>query len=161
MFRDGSLRDFVVIALKHKRDGGFLEKCGGENLENCVGGMFEVETFFGDGDQGICGHGRPDLDFDGVRRGAKESLDTQVLLDPFEEQFDLPTLMIDGRDDRRRNSKIVCEENESLVDIGGVEADAAQKRWKCLSGVFSGEDDGLITTDAGSAINRVRLAAAK
>ena len=36
-------------------------------------------------------HGGPDLGQDGVFRGAEERLDFQVLLDPLEERFNLPS----------------------------------------------------------------------
>ena len=45
--------------------------------------QIEIQSFFHNGDQHVCGHGNPHLRFDGVLRRAEESLDTQVLLDPF------------------------------------------------------------------------------
>ena len=84
-----------------------------------------------------------------------------MLFDPFEKQFDLPALMIDRRDNRRGDLKIVREENKSLVDISGVKTDAAKQCWKFPLRVFSAEDDSLITPDAGGTINRMRLAATK
>ena len=86
----------MVIALKHKLDGDLIEKSSGENLEDCVEGVGQTKAFFRDGDQGIGGHRGPDLDFDGIGRGSKETLDAQMLLDPFEEQLNLPALMVDS-----------------------------------------------------------------
>jgi hypothetical protein len=45
-------------------------------------------ALFDDGDQHVGRHGDPDLRLHRVLAGAEEGLDAQVLLDPFEEQFD-------------------------------------------------------------------------
>jgi len=42
----------------------------------------------------------PDLAEDSVEGGAEKSFDFQVLLDPFEEQFDLPSISVDISDGR-------------------------------------------------------------
>ena len=49
----------------------------------------QVELFFDDGDEQVDGDGDPDLSFDGVLAGPVESLDAQMLLDPFEQQADI------------------------------------------------------------------------
>ena len=76
-------------------------------MENCVERVIQAEPFFHDGDEGISGHGGPDLGFDCVGGCSIEALDPQMLFDPFEEQFDFPTLMIDLGDDNRRDLKVV------------------------------------------------------
>ena len=96
-------------------------------MENCVEGVLQTETFLHDRDQGVGSHGGPYLSFDGIGRGSKEALDAQMLFDPFEKQFNLPTLMINRRDNRRGDLKIVRKENESLVDVGGIKTDATQQ----------------------------------
>ena len=49
-----------------------------------------MNPFFQDGDEQINGDGAPDLNAHGVLARAVESFDAEMLLDPFEEQFDLP-----------------------------------------------------------------------
>jgi|JI6StandDraft_1071083.scaffolds.fasta_scaffold41527_2 hypothetical protein len=49
--------------------------------------MLKMQAFLRNGDQQVGGNSNPDLRLDGVLAGAKERLDAQVLLDPFEEQF--------------------------------------------------------------------------
>jgi hypothetical protein len=49
---------------------------------------------FENGDEEINGNGDPDLSLDGIVRIAKERLNMQILLNPLEKQFDLPTLFI-------------------------------------------------------------------
>ena len=58
---------------------------------NCVAVRLQSESFFDDGNEHIDRDGNPYLGFDGILHGAVEDLDPQVLLDPFEEQFHLPS----------------------------------------------------------------------
>lgn len=50
----------------------------------------EPEALADDRHQDVDGDGDPDLIFDRIFRCAEERLDSQMLLDPFEEQFHLP-----------------------------------------------------------------------
>ncbi len=56
-----------------------------------------MQSFLGNGDQHVSADCDPDLRFDRVLVGAIKRLDAQVLLDPFEEKFDLPALSIQVR----------------------------------------------------------------
>lgn len=42
--------------------------------------------------------GCPNLDAEGVFAGAHESLDLEILFESFEEEFDLPAILVDGGD---------------------------------------------------------------
>ena len=53
-----------------------------------------MQTLLRDGDQHVGGYGDPDLRLHRVLAGAEEHLDAQMLLDPLEEQLDLPALAI-------------------------------------------------------------------
>ena len=117
--------NFFVVALKHKRDGRFLEQRRGKNLQNCVERMRRSELFFENGDQDVDGNRDPNLRLDTVRGGAEEALDPQVLFDPFEEQFDLPAIAINRRYGQRRQEEIVGQENETFVDFFRVITDPA------------------------------------
>ena len=48
---------------------------------------FQPETLADDGDEHIDRNGEPNLSLHGILAGAIERLDSHVLLDPFEEQF--------------------------------------------------------------------------
>ncbi len=50
----------------------------------------QAKALADNGDEHIDAHGNPNLSLHSILGGAKEAFDTQVLLDPFEEQFDLP-----------------------------------------------------------------------
>jgi hypothetical protein len=51
--------------------------------------MIKMQTFLRDGDQQVGRYGNPYLRLHRVLAGAKEHLDAQVLLDPFEQPGDI------------------------------------------------------------------------
>ena len=53
-----------------------------------------MKLLFDNGDQHISGDGTPDLRFDRVLAVTDEAFDTQMLLDPLEEQLDLPAAFV-------------------------------------------------------------------
>lgn len=68
-------------------------------MRECPGAArFELEVF----DQEQCDERGPDLDVHRIRAGAYKGLYPQVLFERLEEQFDLPTLLVDSCDGRSR-----------------------------------------------------------
>ena len=55
----------------------------------------------GDCNEEVCGYRNPYLGFHGVETGAIEGFNSQVLFDPFEEEFDLPTGLVELCDNQR------------------------------------------------------------
>ena len=53
-----------------------------------------------------------------VARRADEGLDAQVLLERFEEQLDLPAVLVDARDGRRPEAEVVGQEDQALAVVG-------------------------------------------
>ena len=49
-----------------------------------------------------------------------------MLLDPFEEQFDLPAAAIEFGNGERRQGEVVGQKDQRLVGLGILEADASQ-----------------------------------
>ena len=82
--------------------------------------------FANNGGQYINRHGDPDLCFDGVFGRAIEALDSQVLLDPLGEKFDLPAALAQLADGERRQRGLVGKEHQRLAGFQVVEPDAAQ-----------------------------------
>ena len=66
-----------------------------------------METFSNDGDEDIGGNGDPDLGLYRIFRSAVECLDTEMLFDPFEEQFYLPSALVEFGDSQSRQFEIV------------------------------------------------------
>ena len=86
-----------------------------------------MQTFFQNGDEQINGNGDPDLGANGVGPGAVKGFDAQMLLDPFEEEFDLPAATIELGDGQRRNGEVVGQKDQRLAGLGIAIADAAQR----------------------------------
>ena len=56
-----------------------------------------------------------------------------MLLDPFEEQFDLPAQPVELGDGERGQGEVVGQKDEPLARFGVAEADAAQRRFEALA----------------------------
>ena len=84
----------------------------------------------------------------------------KVLLDPAEEQFDLPAVLVEGGDGRGRESEVVGQEAE--VRLFGVEdADPAKPFGIERGRSYSGQSDRLVETKALGTVNGVRVEAAE
>lgn len=68
----------------------------------------------------------PDLRLHGVVAGPVERFNTEVLFNPFEEQLDAPTALVDGRDDQCCQGEIVGQESQRFAGLGIDEADTSE-----------------------------------
>jgi len=57
------------------------------------------------------------LGFDRVLGGSIKGFDAQVLFDPFEEQFNLPTALVEFGNSECRQDEIVGQEDKALVGL--------------------------------------------
>jgi hypothetical protein len=64
-------------------------------LENLVERSFDFELFLDDSHQHIDRDCDPDLTLDRIFGCAVESFDSKMLFDPFEKEFDLPTVFVE------------------------------------------------------------------
>ena len=87
----------------------------------------EIQTLLDDSDEHIDRDRDPYLGLDRVLRSAEERLDSEMLFDPLEEQFDLPALTIQLADCERGKRGIVGEKDQGLA-LGVLEADAPTAR---------------------------------
>lgn len=55
-------------------------------------------------------HCDPDLRHDRVFRGAEKAFNLEILLDPFEKQLDLPSLLVNFRNGGCRQSEVIGDE---------------------------------------------------
>ena len=116
-----------------------------------------MKFLFDDGNQHVSRHGAPDLRLDGVLAVAQELLDSQVLLDPFEEQFDLPAILVKRCDRQRRQDKVVGQEYERLATLDILESNAPQVLWVMLGRVKPVEQYRLIANNAARPIDLCRI----
>ena len=80
-----------------------------------------------------------------------------MLLDPFEEQLDLPAALVERADGERGQGCLVGEEDEGLAGLWIFEADAAQVPRVVLLALEAIEGDGLVAQDACRAIGGHRV----
>ncbi len=85
-----------------------------------------MKLLFSNGDQDIGRDGAPDLRLHGVLAVAQKLLDSQMLLDLLEEQFDLPAALVKRCDGERRQGCVVGQEDQCLVGLGVFESNSAQ-----------------------------------
>ena len=108
-----------------------------------------MQTFFQNGDEQINGDGGPDLRAHRVGRGAVKGFDAQMLLDPFEEEFDLPAAPIQFGDGQCWHGEVVGQKDQRLAGFWIAIADAAHGDGIIVLGVQPGEHHGLVETQAG------------
>jgi hypothetical protein len=104
----------------------FLENGDAENLENCVEALLQMQPLLDYGYQDVDRDGNPHLRLHGVLGSSEERLDPQVLLDPPEEEFDLPPLLVEQGDALRGKREIVGQENQFLLVLDVEESDATE-----------------------------------
>ena len=97
--------------------------------------MLKPKTLFYDGYEHINRNRYPYLGLHCVLRGSVETLDSQVLLDPFEEQLDMPAIPIQFANGNGRKREIVCNESEGLITLLIPILHYSQGVWE-ISGAF-------------------------
>ena len=112
-----------------------------------------MQTFFQNGDEQVNGDGTPNLGAHRVGRRAVKGLDAQMLLDPFEEQFDLPASAIELGDGQSWHGEVVGQEDQHLAGFGIAITDAPQRVGIIVLGLRAGHHDGLVEAQAGGFIH--------
>ena len=67
-------------------------------MHNFPDASVDAKFFLDDGHQDVNRDGDPNLSADSILAGSVKCFDTQVLLDPFEEEFHLPASFVKLRD---------------------------------------------------------------
>ena len=100
---------------KQAFQGCFLEKRYAQNLENFVHTGLQTEFLLHDGYQNINADSNPHLGLHRIGRGPVECLDPEMLLDPFEKQFDQPAALVQPGNCPGRKLEIVGQKEEPFV----------------------------------------------
>ena len=117
----------------------------------------QFELLLDDRHQHVHADGDPDLRSHGVLRGAVKTFDSQMLLDPFEEQLDLPSAFVQRADCQRRQRELIGQEHQYFACLGVAEADAPKVGGVTFGGVVAVERDGLVADQSGAAIHWRRV----
>ena len=80
-----------------------------------------------------------------------------MLLEPFEEQLDLPAVFVQCGNGQRWQDKVVGQEDKRLATFRILETDAAQVLWIILRGIKAIERHSLVADDAGGLVHRMRV----
>ncbi len=131
-------------SLKQRCQGRFLEYAHTQNLEKIVERSVAVELFFEDGDHGIDADGHPQLGAHGVVAGAVKGFDAQMLLEPAEEQFDLPALFVELANGPGGQPKMIGQEYKHSAMRRVVEAHPPQFVRIIFGGIEGLQGDGLV-----------------
>ena len=118
-----------------------------------------MQTVFQNGDGQINGDGGPDLSAHGVWAGAVKGFDAQRLLEPFEEEFDLPAATIELGNGQSWHGEVVRQEDEGFAGFGVAIADVAQRIGIIALGVKAGGHHGLVEAQTGGFVHRTGIAA--
>ena len=118
-----------------------------------------MQPLFEDGDEQVNRDGAPDLGAHRVLARAVKGFDAQMLLDPFEEQFDLPAAMIQLRNGQGGRGEVVGQEDQRRAGLGIAIADATQRVGIIAPGVKPDGHHGLIKTQTGGFVHRTGVTA--
>ena len=118
----------------------------------------QFQALLGNRDQHISADRDPDLRLDGILAGAKKRLDPKMLLDPLEEQFDLPPLSVEVGDHSGLEREVVGQKSYALA-ILVFDDDPTQSVGIILAGVVNGQNADLVADDVGcTAVDRSGIA---
>lgn len=94
---------------------GFVKERCAQDSEYFKRSSSELELVFNYGNQAICCDGRRDLYSNGILRSAPKRFNVKVLLDPLEEEFNLPPVLVKKRYLGSINFKVVREVYEGSL----------------------------------------------
>ena len=115
-----------------------------QHLQSPAHTLSKLEFLIENGHQKVSAHRDPNLGPHSVLAGAVKRLDSQVLLDPFEEQFDSPARLVELGHHQGADVEVVREEDQQLARFWISETDASQARREVLAGIYPGESNGLV-----------------
>jgi hypothetical protein len=121
----------------------------------------DLELLFDDGDEYVDAHGAPDLGLGGVFGDAEKGFDAQVLLDPFEEEFDLPASFVELGDAECGEGKVVGDEDVLLVSFEVAVDDSAHGFGVIVLQINACQDNGLVAQYSRAFVDGIRVASLK
>lgn len=107
----------------------------------------DLMIMFNDTNETICDDGNMDLNTDGILTLAPKGLDSKMLLDPFEEQFDLPSVFIKERNFICLEIEVICIVCKRSLQIRSIVNNASERNGIVAVVPASRESDRLVTKD--------------
>ena len=118
-------------------------------------GTSQLEVVFNDSDEAICDDGNMYLYTYGILRSSPKGLDAEVLLDPFEEQLNLPAILVQQGNVLGGKVEVVRIVCEGPMQLGSVINDAPERERVILLIPLSFESYRLVTKDVVRAFREV------
>src|SRR5260221_9043855 len=119
-----------------------------------------MKPLFDDGHEDVDRDRDPDLSLDRVLGSAEERLDSEMLLDPLEEELHLPAAFVERTNRGWRKLEVVRHEDQCLARFWILEADAPEMLRVALARKRAVECDGLVADDACKPVTGRRVDAA-
>lgn len=116
--------------------------------------MHLIET----GHHEVNADGDPDLGLHGVGAGTIKGFDSQVLFDPFEEQFDMPSALVDGGDRQGRQFELIGQEGQRLTGLWIDVSDSSQFGGIIRFAFVDAQSNDLIAAQATGLVDGIGLA---
>lgn len=129
-------------------NGQLFENGNAQNLEYRIQTALDFQRSLYDCHQHIHRDSDPYLGLHGILRGAIEGLDPEMLLDPLEEELDLPAATVQLGNGRRRQTEVVGQKHHAPV-VFFVEETYSTKFFRVvLPGIEVSGCDNLVALDA-------------
>ena len=117
----------------------------------------QIELLFQNGHQHVDADGDPDLGLDRIGRGAEETLDPQMLLDPLEKQFHLPPAFVQQGDGKSGQSEVVRQIDKETIGFGIEKTNPTQSFRIPLPAVEDSQCDDLVGAHTGGGVYGQRM----
>lgn len=136
-------------------DSVFGEQRAAEDAHDFHDRAIEFKVVFNDSDEAIGDDGHMNLYADGILRFTPECLDSEVLFDPFEEEFHLPSVSIQKCDVFGRKVEVVGVVGKCPLQFGRIVDNPSELCRIVASVVLSSETDCLVSDDVVLAFEEV------
>ena len=135
----------------------FREDVHAEDLQDSCEAFLDPMLFFENRHQKVDADCDPDLGADGVFVGAVKRFDPQVLLDPFEKEFDLPAVFVDRRNGQRGQVEVIRNKDKRFASLGIHIANAPDPFGVVPLSLCSFESNNLVAPQAAPGVDVVRF----
>ena len=118
-------------------------------------GAAKFEVVFDDSDETVCDDGNMNLDAYRIVALSPERLDLEVLLDPFEEQLDLPPIFVKEGDVLGCEIEVVRVVSERALQVWGIVDDTPDFAWVLFLVLLLRKDNSLVAQDVVRSVKNV------
>lgn len=128
-----------------------------QNLQSSVESAGQLELLVKDRDHQVGADRNPDLGLHRVGTGAVVMFDSQVALDPAEEQLDAPAQLVEHGNRQSRNFQVVGQEDQLFAGFRIVVSDFPKEDGKRLPRFGESRFSNMIAAQAGKPVHRLRV----